>query len=97
MTPDVILILLSAGLTTVGVCVGWLVVRIIDNSSQIAVIESRLGEADIAGNFAIVHDRITKLSECTHSILATSKSMERRQERIEDYLMRHGSELHHDQ
>lgn len=87
MTPDVILILLSAGLTAVGACVGWLVVRIIDNSRQIAVIESRLGAADISANFSIVHDRITKLSECVHGVEAMVKVMDRRQERIEDYLM----------
>ena len=87
MTSDVLLILLSAGLTALGVCCGWLVVRIIDNSRQIAVIESRLGEADINTNFKHVHDRITELSQCTHRVLGVVELMERRQARVEDHLM----------
>lgn len=87
MTPDVILVLLSAGLTAVGVCVGWVIVRVISNSSQIAVIESRLGEADISTNFGRVHDRITELSQCTHRVLGVVELMERRQARVEDHLM----------
>lgn len=90
MTSDVILVLLSAGLTAVGVCVGWLIVRIIDNSRQIAVIESRLGEADITTNFNTVHDRITRLSECVHGIEGVMRVMERRQARIEDHLIGRG-------
>lgn len=92
MTPDVILILLSAGLTAVGVSVAWVVMRVIDNSRQIAVIESRLGEADISTNFGRVHDRITELSECTHRVLGVVELMERRQARVEDHLMGRGGE-----
>lgn len=87
MTSDVILILLSAGLTAVGAALGWVLLRVIHNSRQIAVIESRLGEADISTNFGRVHDRITELSECTHRVLGVVELMERRQARVEDHLM----------
>ena len=92
MTHDLVLIALSAGLTAVGVAVGWLVLRVIDNSRDVAVLQSRLGDADIAGNFKYVHDRITALSECTHRVLGIVEGMERRQARIEDHLMGSGIE-----
>ena len=90
MSHDIVLVALSAGLTAVGVAVGWLVLRVIENSRDVAVIQSRLSEADIAGNFKEVHSRITTLSEDTHRVLGVVESVERRQARIEDYLIGKG-------
>lgn len=87
MSHDLVLVALSAGLTAVGVAVGWLVLRVIENSRDVAVIQSRLSEADISGNFERVHSRITTLSEDTHRVLGVVEAMERRQARIEDYLI----------
>ena len=90
MSHDLVLVALSAGLTAVGVAVGWLVLRVIENSRDVAVIQNRLNEADIGGNFKEVHSRITTLSECTHRVLGIVESVERRQARIEDYLIGKG-------
>lgn len=90
MSHDIVLVALSAGLTTIGVAVGWLVLRVIENSRDVAVIQSRLSEADINGAFKEVHSRITELSEETHRIAGFMEAMERRQARIEDYLINRG-------
>lgn len=87
MGNDVVLVALSAGLTAVGVAVGWLVLRVIENTRDVAVIQSRLSEANIAVNFKEVHSRITELSKETHRIGGIMESVERRQARIEDYLV----------
>ena len=87
MSHDIVLMALSAGLTAIGVAVGWLVLRVIENSRDVAVIQSRLNEADIAVNFKEVHSRITELSEETHRIAGIMESVERCQARIEDYLI----------
>ena len=87
MSHDIVLVALSAGLTTIGVAVGWLVLRVIENSRDVAVLQCRLSEADINGGFKEVHSRITELSEETHRIAGILESVERRQARIEDYLI----------
>ena len=90
MSHDIVLVALSAGLTTIGVAVGWLVLRVIENSRDVAVLQCRLSEADISGGFKEVHFRITELSEGTHRIAGLMESIERRQARIEDCLINRG-------
>ena len=81
MSHDIVLMALSAGLTAVGVAVGWLVLRVIENSRDVAVLQSQ------HENLKDVHGRITEVSENTHKILGALEIMERRSARIEDYLM----------
>ena len=87
MGNDVILVALSAGLATLGAAVSWLVLRVIENSRDVAVLQSQWREADVQGSLREVHGRITELSECTHKILGAVEVMNERSARIEDTLM----------
>lgn len=87
MGNDVVLVALSAGLAALGAAVSWLVLRVIENSRDVAVLQSQWREADVQGSLRGVHGRITELSECTHKILGAVEVMNERSARIEDTLM----------
>ena len=89
-----ILVLFGVGLTTLSGCVGWLILRVIANSRDVAILQATIGQAGIAENFNKVHDRITKLSEDTHMVLGAVQVMERSQARIEGHLLNRAGEGH---
>ena len=89
---EMILVVFGVGLTALSGCVGWLILRVIANSRDVAVIQALLGQADIAKSFKCVHDRITELSEDTHRVVGLLEGMERRQARIEDHMMHRSHE-----
>ncbi len=91
---EMIVMLLGVGLTALSGAVGWLILRVIGNSRDVAILQALIEQADIKENFREVHGRITALSECTHKILGAVERSERINDRIHDCLMeRTGSKV----
>ena len=91
---EMIVMLFGVGLTALSAAVGWLILRVLENSKDVAILQATLSEAQISDNFREVHGRITALSECTHKILGSVERSERITDRIHDCLMeRAGSKV----